>query len=84
VFLSTLVAFDSIAHALCTKSRKQSTGPSPRWRFFFEEVHIDRLLLDLATRHKPRTAAFEHATVFTMTANEPLLDYTVVRFNGNS
>jgi hypothetical protein len=38
-----------------------------RWRFFFEEVEVARLLRDLSTRHRPDDVALVGVNVIPMT-----------------
>jgi len=75
-FLLLALAFNGVS--IRAQDNQNPENEAKRWRFFSEEVEIDRLLLDLADRHRPQTIALEHADVLTMKGDELLKNHTVV------
>ena len=56
---------------------------SKRWRYFFREAQFDRLLLDLAREHPPKSLILRGATVLNLEGDFALPDHAVVVENGS-
>ena len=79
-FLAALAFLDHTP----VQAEEADSPPDPvkRWRFFLQENEINRLLVDLASEHRPGRFRFDDVTVLTMTSDAPLPGYSVYVENG--
>jgi imidazolonepropionase-like amidohydrolase len=61
---------------------KNRAAESARWRYFLREEKFNRLLLELAARHRPSSFVIRNATILDMLGAEALKDHGVLVEDG--